>query len=252
MNRREEVQKQGKHKLHKDYMAMERAFFRNYNEDMTDEEMKLRYAGVYGTDRYEAIPKKQLERIWRKFIINERIDYITMNNTVSVDEIVSIGIDKFVKTNGWRRAGDVANWRANTVRVGKCPECNDQFIPMMMQTNHGLCDHCRPAFSVTAIKAFVEHTISTNERYFRAHQDALMDFYIMFYNDRTFRTLFRKGSDSAKEFEEREFVLPEWFLEQQEQDMAVLQQNLLDMVPEERTNIEPTVIDMKTEQLDGK
>lgn len=230
MDRRAEIQKQGKHKIEESTLRAEKEFFRNYNEEMTEEEAKDRYAGMYGTDRAYVIPKKQLKQIWKRFVMEERIDYITMNNTVSVDEIIAIGIDKFVRTNGWMRSGDVPRWRSNVARVGKCPECNDQFIPLLMQTNHGLCNHCRPNFSVKAIKRFVEHTISTNERYFRADKDALMDFYIMFYNDATFRKLFIKGSESAEFFETREYVIPDWFKEQQQKDMEVMQQQMLQSI----------------------
>lgn len=230
---REEIMKQGKHKIDPSLLKMEQEFFRNYNEDMTPEEAKDRYAGMYGSDKDKVIPKKHLKKIWSTFITDERIDYITSNNTVSVEEIVSIGIDKFVRTNGWSRSSDVRNWRSNSVRVGKCPECNDQFLPMIMQANHGLCSHCRPKFSVKAIQRFVEHLISTSPRYYLAHRDALMDFYIMFYSDNAFRKLFLKDSETAKEYETREYVVPEWFKEEQQREMDGMQQRLLDMIPEE-------------------
>lgn len=232
MDRKAEIQKQGKHKIEDSTLRMEKEFFRNYDGDMTEEEAKERYAGMYGTDRGYVIPKSQLQRIWKKFILEERIDYITMNNTVSVEEIISIGIDKFVRTNGWMRPGDVPKWRTNVARVGKCPECSDQFIPLLMQTNHGLCNNCRPKFSVKAIKRFVEHTIATNERYFMADKDALMDFYVMFYNDPAFRKLFVKDTESAHLFETREYEIPEWFKEQQAKDIEAMNRQMLDSIPE--------------------
>lgn len=230
--RKQAILDQGKHSLSSDFFTKERAFFHKYDENMSPEVAAERYGGMYGTDKDEVLPKRKLEKIWRKFLLQERIDYIVKNNTVSIEDIVNIGIDKFIRTNGWEKAADVPTWRNNVVRVGICPECKDQFIPLIMQTNHGLCKNCRPNFSGKAIKRFVEHVISTSPRYFRAHQDALMDFYIMFYNDSIFRKMFIKDSPTAIEIEEREFELPEWLEEEQEKDLAVAQQRMLDMIPQ--------------------
>jgi hypothetical protein len=102
----------------------------------------------------------------------------------------------------------------------------------MFQTNQGLCNNCRPKFSTKAIRRFVEYVIATNARYEQAHRDAIMDFYIMFYSDDAFRSLFRSGSDSAKEYEEREFEVPEWYKQEQAIEMERMNQRLLDLVPE--------------------
>lgn len=232
-DRMKEVAAEGKHIVDANNMVDMDTFFKNYNEDMTEEEMKVRYAGMYGKIGDKAIPKQRLKRIWEEFLHTERRDFIIKHNTISVDDIIRIGIDKFVQTLGWKVRSDVSSWRRNVVRVGICPECDDQFIPLMFQTNQGLCNHCRPNFSIKAIKRFIEYVVTVNDRYQHAHHDALMDFYIMFHNDANFRKLFIKDSESANEMETREFEVPDWFKEVQEKEEARLQQRLVDMVEQQ-------------------
>lgn len=233
MNRKQEVEKLGKHMITTVHMEQIRQFFKDYNENMTEEQALARYAGILGKGRSKVLPRSRLYRIWNRFMEQERRDFIIAHNTMSMDMIMTIGIDKFVRTCGWESPIEVGSWRNNVVRVGVCPECNDQFIPLMFQTNQGLCNNCRPNFSIKAIRRFIEFVTSTNERYANASKDAMMDFYIMFYSDSSFRQLFREGSDSAKEYEEQAFVIPEWFEAEREIEMERLQQQLIEMVPED-------------------
>lgn len=231
--RKEMVTEEGKHIVTEQDMATAKLFFEWYKEDMSPEEMKARYAGMYGKMRETPMPRRKLERIWDLFLQEERRDFIISHNTMSISEILRIGIDKFVMTLGWEKVSDVATWRNNVVRIGICPECKEQFIPLMFQTNQGLCNNCRPNFSVKAIRRFMEYVIAKNDRYENAHHDALMDFYIMFYNDELFRKLFVKGTDSANQFETQEYELPDWYLKVQEKEEARLNKQMQEMVPEQ-------------------
>lgn len=227
-----DVATKGLHIVTVELMDKVDSFFETYDENMTKEEMKKRYGGMYGKIPNEPIKKSRLVKMFDEFIQTERRDFILKHNTISMDNIVDIGIDKFAMTLGWTKASDVGGWRKNVVRIGACPDCNDQFIPLMFQTNQGLCNNCRPNISVKAIRRFIEYVAATNERYIKAESDLLMDFYIMFYSDRDFRKLFTKGSESAVEMETREFVTPEWFKEAQEKQANRLQQNLIESVEE--------------------
>lgn len=234
-NRKEEIRKQGKHIYTAEHAEKEKEFFLNYNENMTEEQARERYeGGMYGTDVTNIIEEKRLRRLWEVFVRQERIDYITANNHTSMDDILDIGIDKFIRTNGWMRKSDVKSWRNNVVRIGTCPECRNEFVPLMMQANHGLCLTCRMDFSTKAIKRFVENVIATNKRYHNAEKDALMDFYIMFYSDPNFRSLFKKDTDTAKEYENLEFEKPQWFIEKQEKEIALAQARMLNEIDESK------------------
>lgn len=207
-------------------------FFFYYTDEMTHEQMKERYGGMYGKMPEKPLSRSIVKGIWKRFLEEERRDFIIKHNTISMDDIVRIGIDKFFMTLGWNTPAQVHSWRNNVVRIGICPDCDDQFIPLMFQTNQGLCNNCRPKYSTKAIRRFIEYTITTNDRYEEAHRDALMDFYIMFYSDADLRKLFVKDTPSAKEMEEREFEVPEWYKEEQAKEEARLQQRLTEMVKE--------------------
>lgn len=233
IDRYAEVAKKGLHIVDEHILTKMDDFYANYDDGMSKEEMKKRYAGMYGKLPDKPMSRSRLVRIFERFIQDERRDFIIKHNTISMDDIVTIGIDKFVQTLGWAKPADVKNWRSNVVRLGVCPECGDQFIPLMFQTNQGLCNHCRPNFSVKAIKRFIEYVITTNDRYQEAHHDALMDFYIMFYNDVNFRKLFIKESESAVEMETREFELPDWYEEARKKEEERLQRRLVEMTKEQ-------------------
>ena len=64
---------------------------------------------------------------------------------------------------------------------------------------------CRPDYSVTAIRNFILMQIEASKRYSGAHYDLLMDFYLIFYHDKKFRSLFRKGTETVREFENLTF-----------------------------------------------
>lgn len=222
------------------YLAQQRMFLEGYNEEMTHEQMKERYAGMYGKLPEKALSKRQMAKIFNEFMQTERRDFLIKNEMVSVQDILDIGIDKFIMTLGWTKPSDVPSWRNNVVRIGICPECNEQFIPLIFQVNQGLCNNCRPDFSVPAIKRFIEHTAAMNERYQEASSDLLMDFYIMFYNDANFRALFRKGSEDAKTIENLEFEIPEWYKKDQERRMKIVEQRALESIEEEVKGNEQT------------
>ncbi|PGQ88179.1 hypothetical protein [Priestia megaterium] len=182
------------------------------DEAETDEEMeealkactthfKTRYAGVIAKDQGERLSPSKIKRIWENFMRYEFRSFLDSHINLPFESLLKIGIDKFIYTLGWRKPSDTASWHNNVVRIGTCCHCNDQFIPMMFQQNHGLCSNCRPLYSVTAIRNYILHVMHQSERYENATHDLLMDFYIMFYSDPKLRKLFLKGTETAKEFE---------------------------------------------------
>lgn len=163
---------------------------------------KRRYAGVIAKDQGERLSPSKISKIWDNFMKYEYRAFLTSHKNLSISTILNIGIDKFIYTLGWRKPSDTASWRNNKVRLGTCCHCEDQFIAMMFQHNHGLCINCRPQYSVPAIRQYILHIMNTSERYENAHHDLLMDFYIMFYHDPQLRQMFLKGTTSAKTLEE--------------------------------------------------
>ena len=162
---------------------------------------KRRFSGVVAKDQGERLSPSKLRKIWDNFMKYEYRSFISAHINLDMETLMRIGIDKFIYTLGWRKPSDTATWRNNKVRLGTCCHCEDQFIPMMFQHNHGLCMNCRPEYSVTAIRNYILHIMNTSERYEQAHHDLLMDFYIMFYHDPKFRKLFLKGTDAADTLE---------------------------------------------------
>lgn len=183
---------------------------RDYNPEMTAEEFKARYGGIYQKDKGKRLSKSAMQRIWNKFVKEERMDFFKAHTLFTVYDIAAIGIDKFIYTMGWTKPSHVRTWRNNKIRVGLCGDCKQHFIPMLLQSNHGLCHTCRPQYSVKAMKNFILRELRTTERYYKAHRDCLMDFYIMFYNDGNFRKLFKKDCDFAQELEALVLETPEW------------------------------------------
>lgn len=185
------------------------------DESETEEEMKKalkevtthfkkRYAGVVAKDQGERLSPSKIGKIWDNFMKYEYRSFLTSHTNLSLSSIMQIGIDKFIYTLGWRKPSDTATWRKNKVRIGTCCHCEDQFVAMMFQHNHGLCMNCRPLYSVTAIRNYILHVMNISERYQNAHHDLLMDFYIMFYHDPSLRKLFLKGTESAQALEAKD------------------------------------------------
>jgi hypothetical protein len=162
---------------------------------------KKRNAGFLGKDDGDRLSVSQIKRIWEKFMKDEYRGFLQSHTNMTMKEIITIGIDKFVYALGWKRPSDVPNWHKNRLRVGICCHCQDQFIPMMLQYNFGLCGLCKPMYSSKAIQNFVIHQLDISKRYEGAQHDLLMDFFIVFYHDQAFRHLFLKESDSAMEWE---------------------------------------------------
>lgn len=175
---------------------------------------KKRNAGFLGKDDGDRLSVSQIKRIWEKFMRDEYRAFLNAHTNMTMEQIIKIGIDKFVYALGWKRPSDVPSWHNNRLRVGVCCQCQDQFIPMMLQHNHGLCGLCKPLFSFKAIRNFIVHQLNISKRYEGAQHDLLMDFFIMFYHDQTLRNLFLAGSGSAKAWEVETEEIPEWAVKQ--------------------------------------
>jgi hypothetical protein len=185
-------------------------FVLDYKEDITEEEFKERYAGMYQKDNGKRLSKRSLQKIWNKFIREERVDFFTSHNTFSLADVFQIGYDKFIYTLGWTKPSHVSRWRNNKVRIGPCCHCNDQFIPLIFQFNQGLCNNCKPKYSIKAIRNYMVTQLNGSKRYYKAKEDLLMDFYIVFYNDKKLRELFLVDSPFAKEYDAMDPEIPEW------------------------------------------
>lgn len=173
--------------------------FLTYKPIETKEEWKERHRGMLVKFPKEQIKKGALRRVFNAFLKTERIDYFKAHD-FSVEDIVRIGIDKFVVANGWMQPGDAKTWRNNIVRIGVCPHCQDQFATKIYEANHGLCRSCVPLFSSKAIQGFLIKEAQT-ETYTEDHASLAVNFYMIFSNVKPFRNLFLKDTDSAIEYE---------------------------------------------------
>lgn len=170
------------------------------------------FAGVVAKDEHDRLSVSQIKNIWERFMKTEYRGFLNAHLNLTLEDIMKVGIDKFVYVMGWTKPNDVPSWHNNRLRVGICCHCRDQFIPMILQQNQGLCVNCRSFYSLKAIRNFNIHQLNVSGRYQEASSDLLMDFYIMFYMDEKFRKLFLKGSNSAEEMEAFEEEVPEWAL----------------------------------------
>jgi hypothetical protein len=179
------------------------------------QQFRKRFAGVMGRDEHKRLSVSLLKNTWEKFMKKEYRGFLNAHVNLSLEQIMKIGIDKFIYIMGWEKPSDVSSWHNNKLRVGACCHCQDQFIPMIFQHNHGLCSNCRPFYSAKAIRSFAIHQLNDSQRYHKAQNDLLMDFYILFYHDKKFRELFLVGSESATEYEQLKDEVPEWAVPEQ-------------------------------------
>lgn len=143
--------------------------------------------------------KKDLSILWDEFIQKERLGFLNKNQIVSMDDILNIGPDKFFYTLGFKKRSDVKSWRKNTVRIGKCCHCNNNFVPMLLSKNLGMCKNCRPKFSFESVQGFISEVVMNSDAYVKSNTKGLMDFCILFYNDKNLRALFlRKNPEHKK------------------------------------------------------
>ena len=170
---------------------------------------KERYAGVVAKDDFTRLSVSQIKSIWKEFMKDYR-DFFHAHTNMTMEDLLRVGVDKFIYVMGWQQPSDAKKWRNNKIRVGICCHCRDQFIPMIFQSNHGLCANCRGSYSTKAMRNFILQRLNVEKRYEEAHHDMLMDFYIMFYHDELFRRFFLAGTGSALYLESLEEVVPEW------------------------------------------
>ncbi|MGE7305818.1 hypothetical protein ACQKJG_18515 [Priestia megaterium] len=171
---------------------------------------KDRFAGVVSKDMGDRLSPSKIKKMWEKFICGEYRDFLQAHVNLTMQDIVEIGVDKFFYVMGWKKPSDVSKWRNNKVRIGYCCHCHDQFVPMILQYNHGLCLNCKGHYSETAIRNFVIRTLNESNRYHEAQHDMMMDFHIMFYHDEQFRRMFLVGDEFAIQMEQTEGEVPEW------------------------------------------
>ena len=164
---------------------------------------KQRFSGVLAKDTGVRLSPSKIKKMWEKFIQQEYRDFFASHTNLKMEDVLNIGVDKFVYVMGWMKPSDVASWRKNKVRVGYCCHCKDQFIPMMLQTNQGMCLQCRPLYSPEAMRIFVRDIMSHSARYHNNENDLMMDFHIMFYSDPEMRQLFLKDNPFSQELEAR-------------------------------------------------
>lgn len=179
-------------------------------KDEVVKDFKKRYAGFVAKDTGYRLSPSAVKNIWNAFMRSEYREFLASHVNLTMDDLLDIGIDKFIYTLNWSKPKDASNWRNHKIRIGYCCHCHDQFIAMIIQSNQGLCNNCRPDYSVKAMRNYILKVLNDSDRYHEAHRDALMDFYILFYNDQSFRNLFMKSSEFAQQLEEENYEVPEW------------------------------------------
>jgi hypothetical protein len=103
--------------------------------------------------------------IWMAFCINEAKEF---NDTMSygADEIIRIGLKKFIDANDWRTVEDVKKWKTDKADVIICKHCNEEFAHLDITGRldlHGICSICAPLYdldrinSVSSFEADKEH-----------------------------------------------------------------------------------------------
>ena len=190
-------------------LNVEEAFVQ-YDPYLDKETFAQRHAGIMQVDHGERLSLKSIKKIWKTFLEDEADAFFAAHVPLTLDDVLRVGADKLVYILGWTKPKHVSRWVQNKVRVGLCCHCDDQFIALMFQHNHGLCGHCKPLYSMKGMRNFIVHQLDQAERYQHAHRDLLLDFYIMFYKDKKFRKLFLKGTATADELEMMEVEVPTW------------------------------------------
>lgn len=145
--------------------------------------------------------RKLLERIWQEFIVSHRITMLSKNVQVSMEDILTIGPDKFFAAFGINKPSEVKLWVNNRVRVGKCSHCSMEFIPLMLSANYGLCRKCRPNYSFKALGAMVK---TINQNMIEEHvneNETLQKILYLFYHDAAFRSQALKKTPACEEWE---------------------------------------------------
>lgn len=193
-----------------------------------------RHAGVYSKYDEKRISKQGMLKIFRRFATYEAADYF-QEHTIRPEDILRIGIDKFVVANGWTRRTEVRAWRNYKVRLHVCPSCEDQFVPALMQQNHGLCRHCRKEFSNLAIRSYVTRNLEEREtdEVETDQPSFLINFYALFTHDRAFRNMFRVDALFAQEEEER------YRVREQEEKLRLQEEEAKRLAMEEVDPVEP-------------
>jgi len=88
----------------------------------------------------------QITEIWNKFLAEEEKDFKEKCH-FGKEEITKIGIDKFIKANGWMSPDDVSKWRTDALHIMPCPECGEEF-GIFDDNDLGLCLKCLPKFDL--------------------------------------------------------------------------------------------------------
>ena len=174
----------------------EKEFFDNFKKNKYHQDTS-RISNIYGYDK-NLKTKKQIKAIWDKFKEEELADFTSANSYLSVKEIIDVGIDKFIYTMGITKPKHVASWKNHVVNIKVCGNCKDEFIPMMIQQNGGLCKRCAKEFSFEALQYFWAKE-SEKERDVDSQlyggPNVMINVLTLFVNDDRFRNLFKKDSD---------------------------------------------------------
>lgn len=174
-----------------------------YSAPVDKESWYARHGGVYSKYSHKRLSKSALSRIFKRFMLHARHDYLK-HQDLTMDDIIRIGVEQFVVANGWLKPKQVDGWVQNRVRIATCAGCDAHFVPALIQVNQGLCRHCRKKYSFPAIRQFmVEQTASNEEAENTKDPSMLVNFHIMFKNDAVFRSLFLKEDEFAIELEAR-------------------------------------------------
>lgn len=157
-----------------------------------------RLNNLYGTDKYQLKPRK-LRKTFNAFLESgELAEYLSATGNFTLEEAVDVGIDKFLASVGIKKHTKVDSWRTHNVKLDICPDCRNEFAPVMIRTNGGLCKKCVKKYSFEGLSAFVEEqmTIPRDEAsLFVEPENIFLNVMILFYKDNKFRSMFLKDTE---------------------------------------------------------
>lgn len=203
---------------------LEEEYFNKHKElDYTNDKGRIR--NVYGTTG-KTMNAKRLKKTWEAFKETELDEFINLNDLITVQDIFDVGIDKFIYSLGVDSPKNVRSWRTHVVRLGVCPECKNEFVPMMIQTNGGVCIKCATKFSFDALRQFIknETQVRLKKEDYSVEKDSpenvLMQVMIMFQKSPLFRSMFKKDTPFVED------LLKEQATEEKEKKEKAKQQQL--------------------------
>lgn len=139
----------------------------------------LYFGTIYKTGKKGRIIVTDLEkRIWIRFRKCEANDF-TKARHISLKEIRRVGIEKFIRANGWKTPQDVTKWRDDLLEVVPCPHCKQDFG--VLDDSLGLCDSCLTWIDIRKFYEDLYATVSEEDT------EKMSKALVLFYSDPVLR-----------------------------------------------------------------